>query len=180
MSPRRDQSWMKAMGCWTMILQLSLFLSRCLAQSHIYLPVCVSFSSLQAIERERPEKYRKLQEATRTAQTLVEQGNVHAHSHACPVCPHGNAFTCPSLSPRLHRNTEEQTDRDVSSSPLSLLSLCEQRNAQFISPTLLVLQLWKNLSEAPEHDIITNTNKPEHVFVTQTRTSILLVGLNVF
>ncbi|XP_053170341.1 dystrophin isoform X2 [Scomber japonicus] len=30
---------------------------------------------VQAIERERPEKYRKLQEATRTAQTLVEQGN---------------------------------------------------------------------------------------------------------
>ncbi|XP_068612640.1 dystrophin isoform X1 [Brachionichthys hirsutus] len=28
---------------------------------------------VQAIERERPEKYRKLQEATRTAQTLVEQ-----------------------------------------------------------------------------------------------------------
>uniref|UniRef100_A0A7N6BWN2 Dystrophin n=1 Tax=Anabas testudineus TaxID=64144 RepID=A0A7N6BWN2_ANATE len=30
---------------------------------------------VQAIARERPEKYRKLQEATRTAQTLVEQGN---------------------------------------------------------------------------------------------------------
>ncbi|TNM94218.1 hypothetical protein fugu_002394 [Takifugu bimaculatus] len=30
---------------------------------------------VQAIERERPEKYRKLQEATRTAQTLVEQGH---------------------------------------------------------------------------------------------------------
>ncbi|KAF6730406.1 Dystrophin [Oryzias melastigma] len=31
------------------------------------------FDKVQAIERERPEKYRKLQEATRTAQTLVEQ-----------------------------------------------------------------------------------------------------------
>ncbi|KAM9836007.1 dystrophin-like [Aulostomus maculatus] len=31
------------------------------------------YDKVQAIERERPEKYRKLQEATRTAQTLVEQ-----------------------------------------------------------------------------------------------------------
>uniref|UniRef100_A0A673BG93 Dystrophin n=1 Tax=Sphaeramia orbicularis TaxID=375764 RepID=A0A673BG93_9TELE len=35
------------------------------------------YDKVQAIERERPEKYRKLQEATRTAQTLVEQGNMH-------------------------------------------------------------------------------------------------------
>ncbi|KAM9327399.1 dystrophin isoform 2-T2 [Pholidichthys leucotaenia] len=33
---------------------------------------------VQAIERERPEKYRKLQEATRTAQTLVEQEGTRA------------------------------------------------------------------------------------------------------
>ncbi|XP_075333549.1 dystrophin isoform X3 [Odontesthes bonariensis] len=31
------------------------------------------YDKVQAIDRERPEKYRKLQEATRTAQTLVEQ-----------------------------------------------------------------------------------------------------------
>ncbi|KAM6893218.1 dystrophin isoform 3-T3 [Lycodopsis pacificus] len=31
------------------------------------------YDKVQAIERERPEKYRKLQEATRTAQTLAEQ-----------------------------------------------------------------------------------------------------------
>uniref|UniRef100_A0A3B4V2S3 Dystrophin n=1 Tax=Seriola dumerili TaxID=41447 RepID=A0A3B4V2S3_SERDU len=37
---------------------------------------------VQAIERERPEKYRKLQEATRTAQTLVEQEGTRAEDIA--------------------------------------------------------------------------------------------------
>lgn len=37
---------------------------------------------VQAIERERPEKYRKLQEATRTAQTLVEQEGSRAEDIA--------------------------------------------------------------------------------------------------
>ncbi|CAK6965503.1 dystrophin isoform X8 [Scomber scombrus] len=37
---------------------------------------------VKAIERERPEKYRKLQEATRTAQTLVEQEGTRAEDIA--------------------------------------------------------------------------------------------------
>ncbi|XP_061692768.1 dystrophin isoform X2 [Syngnathoides biaculeatus] len=36
------------------------------------------YDKVQLIERERPEKYRKLQEATRTAQTLVEQEGTRA------------------------------------------------------------------------------------------------------
>uniref|UniRef100_A0A8D2ZD00 Dystrophin n=1 Tax=Scophthalmus maximus TaxID=52904 RepID=A0A8D2ZD00_SCOMX len=40
------------------------------------------YDKVQAIERERPEKYRKLQEATRTAQTLVEQEGTRAEDIA--------------------------------------------------------------------------------------------------
>ncbi|XP_072296331.1 dystrophin isoform X3 [Eucyclogobius newberryi] len=40
------------------------------------------YDKAQAIERERPEKYRKLQEATRTAQTLVEQEGTRAEDIA--------------------------------------------------------------------------------------------------
>ncbi|XP_061641344.1 dystrophin isoform X5 [Phyllopteryx taeniolatus] len=40
------------------------------------------YDKVQLIERERPEKYRKLQEATRTAQTLVEQEGTRAEDIA--------------------------------------------------------------------------------------------------
>ncbi|XP_041834285.1 dystrophin isoform X2 [Melanotaenia boesemani] len=40
------------------------------------------YDKVQAIDRERPEKYRKLQEATRTAQTLVEQEGTRAEDIA--------------------------------------------------------------------------------------------------
>ncbi|KAM9766235.1 dystrophin-like isoform 2-T2 [Menidia menidia] len=40
------------------------------------------YDKVQAVDRERPEKYRKLQEATRTAQTLVEQEGSRAEDIA--------------------------------------------------------------------------------------------------
>lgn len=104
-----------------------------------------SFISLpQAIDRERPEKYRKLQEATRTAQTLVEQGTrALMHRHAHPVCPHGNASTCPTLAARLHRNTDRETQEEKGTEmylcvhphlcPCVILGIPESRRARNFS-----------------------------------------------
>ncbi|KAK7893274.1 hypothetical protein WMY93_022426 [Mugilogobius chulae] len=62
------------------------------------------YDKVQAIERERPEKYRKLQEATRTAQTLVEQEGTRAEDIAQAAEQLNQRWTgfCALLAERLH------------------------------------------------------------------------------
>lgn len=119
-------------------------------------PLCLSVCLPQAIERERPEKYRKLQEATRTAQALVEQGNLHAyilihmHTQTCMLPSSVPMATLPPVPPTLlvsietltHR--EKQTERETShlSFTLSLWHRNTKCSFGFFFPNLKTKHSW--------------------------------------